>query len=182
MKSEINNIDWEPLYQCKHPNSAWRMLRDVISELCNRHIPFTMKTIKGKPCPWLTEKLKCEMNFRDQLLRKARKSNQSSDWKRYKKQKNKVINQIKKAKTVYHQQLLNENLTKPEKFWKFVKKLFPTKSNTNSTCEKFVINGKLTSDKKLIANGFCNFFQTVASKLKTNSIKLRNFVWSKPLP
>ena len=46
LKSEINNIDWEPLYQCKHPNSAWRMLRDVISELCNRHIPFTIKTIK----------------------------------------------------------------------------------------------------------------------------------------
>ena len=180
ISSELKNINWEPFYNCEEPNSAWKLLRQIISETCDRYIPFTSKIIKGKPCPWLTEKLKSEMNFRDKLLRKARKTEQSTDWKSYKCQKNKVTNLIKKAKSEYHQNLLNENTNKPEQFWKCIKKLFPVKPNTNSTCDKFVINGEMSSDKKLIVDGFCNFFQTVASKLKTNSIKLKDFVWHRP--
>ena len=47
-------------------------------------------------------------------------------------------------------------------------------------CTKFEVDGKLISDKLQIANGFCYFFQTVASNLKKSCINLKEFVWSCP--
>ena len=38
----------------------------------------------------------------------------------------------------------------------------------------------MISDKLQIANGFCNFFQTVASKFKRSCIPFKEFVWSTP--
>ena len=38
----------------------------------------------------------------------------------------------------------------------------------------------MISNKLRIANGFCNFFQTVASKLKRSCIPFKEFVWSTP--
>ena len=80
--------------------------------------------MKGKPCPWLTQSIKNEMNFRDNLLRKARKSKKESDWLTYKKKKNHVNNLIKVGKAEYNKLLLEENISKPGKFWKSIKNLF----------------------------------------------------------
>ena len=38
----------------------------------------------------------------------------------------------------------------------------------------------MISDKLQIGNGFYNFFQTVASKLKRSSIPFKEFLWSTP--
>ena len=67
------------------------------------------------------------MNIRDQLLRKARKTNRENDWSSYKRQRNKVNGMIKKCKNKYHRDLLQENATSPDKFWTTIKKLFSTK-------------------------------------------------------
>ena len=75
---------------------------------------------------------------------------------------------------------MEQNATKPEQFWKCIKNLFPTKPKYETTCTKFELDGKMISDKLQIANGFCNFFQTVASKLKRSCIPFKEFVWSTP--
>ena len=75
---------------------------------------------------------------------------------------------------------MEENATKPEQFWKCIKNLFPTKPKYETTCTKFELDGKMISDKLQIANGFCNFFQTVASKFKRSCIPFKEFVWSTP--
>ena len=39
----------------------------------------------------------------------------------------------------------------------------------------------MTTDKSLIANNFCKYFANVAVILKTKSIQLRDFIWSRPV-
>ena len=102
------------------------------------------------------------------------------DWSAYKRKKNQVNNLIKKGKSEYNKQLLQENISKPETFWKCVKNLFPTKSKNKISSAKFSINGTETSNENDVANGFCSFFHSAVSKLKAGSIKLKNFVWAKP--
>ena len=43
-----------------------------------------------------------------------------------------------------------------------------------------MINGSKSTDKSFIANGFCEYFSTFARNLKSRSILLREFTWSKP--
>ena len=58
--------------------------------------------------------------------------------------------------------------------------MFPTKPKYETTCTKFELNGKMISNKLKTANGFCNFFQTVASKLKRSCIPFKEFGLSTP--
>ena len=44
----------------------------------------------------------------------------------------------------------------------------------------FQMNGTKTTDKKFIAERFCDYFTNVAIKLKEKSFLLRNLVWSNP--
>ena len=67
--------------------------------------------VKGrKPYPWLTKKIKKQMNDHDRLLRKSRRSKNHNDWIQYKTFKNRV-NVIKRAKSKYHENLLDENIS-----------------------------------------------------------------------
>ena len=96
------------------------------------------------------------------------------NWEVYKRQKNGINNIIKNAKINYHKNVLEENANKPEQFWKCIKFLFPTKPKNETTCTTFELDGKMISDKLRIANGFCNFFQTVASNSKDLVYPLKN--------
>ncbi|WP_171480095.1 hypothetical protein, partial [Acinetobacter baumannii] len=91
--------------------------------------------------------------------------------------KNRTNNSINRAKAKYHKELLNENVSKPEKFWKHIKALFPTKS-IKQCPETFSIDNHQTRDEREIADGFCLFFHTAVKNLKASSIKLKDCVWS----
>ena len=119
------------------------------------------------------------MNDRDGLLRKARKSKNNDDWKNYKAMKNHTNNSINRAKTRYHKELLKENISKPETFWKHIKTLFPTKSVGLSPKSIIIDDCQITNESE-IANGFCSFFNAAVRNLKIKSIKLKDFIWSFP--
>ena len=128
----------------------------------------------------MTSEVKSEMNLRDQLLRKARRTNREIDWSSYKRQRNKVNSQVKKCKSNYYKDLLQDKASSPDKNWSAIKKLYPTKITTGSAAA-ININGTKTSNTSSIAQGFCDFFSTIAGVLKTKSFPLRNFVWGKPV-
>ena len=87
---------------------------------------------------------------------------------------------VKKCKSNYYKDLLQEKASSPDKFWSAIKKLYPTKITTGSVAA-ININGTKTSSTSFISQGFCDFFSTIAGVLKTKYFPLRNFVWSKPL-
>lgn len=135
--------------------------------------------VKGRLCPWLTLDVKKEINIRDGLLRKARRTGQDNDWSSFKRQHNRVSSLVKKFKSRYSRDLLEDCTDSPDKFWEAIKKFYPT----NLPSERglaFVINGSKSTDKSFIANSFCEYFSTVARNLKRKSILLRDFTWSKP--
>ena len=94
VKNHVKNINWDPLFMSKDPTNTWNLLKETLLKIASNHAPFTIKNIKGKPCPWLNESIKCEMNFRDTLNRKAQKNRTEENWNAYKQQKNKVNNMI----------------------------------------------------------------------------------------
>ena len=105
------------------------------------------------------------MRQRDNLLRKARKSQREVDWSNYKRKRNFVNNQLKIA---------------PDKFWKCIKQLFPAKILNTSVSASIEIDGSMTNDKQLIANGFCRHFSTIANSLKGKFFKFKDVIWGRP--
>ena len=110
--------------------------------------------MKGQFCLWLTTEIHQLMNNRDKALRHARKSKSTTDWKNYRKLRNKCTTMIRTAKSNYSKNLLKETANNPNKFWKTIKNIMPTKQknvlyeNTTNVTEK--------------ANSLCSFFSNVA--------------------
>ena len=84
VKIEIENINFDPLFAKTNSTDAWNFLKELLVNVANTHVPFTTKTIKGKPCPWLNEDIKCEMNYCDALNQKAQKTKTKENWEVYK--------------------------------------------------------------------------------------------------
>ena len=156
-----------------------RDIRDILQRCIDKHAPLISKKVKGRLCPWLTPDVKKEMNLRDGLLRKARRTNHENYWSSYKRQRNRVSGLVNKCKSRYNRDLLKDCADSPDKFWAAIKKLYPTKLPSEQG-SAFVINGLKLTDKSLIANSFCEYFSTIARNLKSKSILLRDFVWSNP--
>ena len=61
-------------------NTAWSILQNILQQCIDKHALLLEKKVKGRLCPWLTQEVKREMNLRDGLLRKARRTNCEHDW------------------------------------------------------------------------------------------------------
>ena len=117
------------------------------------------------------------MNNRDKQLRAFRRKKSDENWTAYKALRNRVNIEIRKSKSTFYKDLLNENANKPDKFWKTLKEIYPKQSTSNTS--SFLIGDVLTTDKSNIANGFCEYFSCVASKLKEKAFVLRDVIWQR---
>ena len=103
------------------------------------------------------------MRQRDYLQKKAHTTGLPSDWKRYRLQRNRVTNLIRKEKENYNRRLINENAGDPNSFWQTVKKILPPKSKIPSP--KLKVNGQVITEKSSIGNSFNNVFVNTAINL-----------------
>ena len=90
---------------------------------------------------------------------------------------NKVNTAVRKAKSMYHKDLLKENSRDPNKFWKTLKSIYPTKSSDKQSPQSFEINVDKERDPRKIANAFCSFFANILTTLKEKAFPLCNFTW-----
>ena len=74
--------------------------------------------MKGKKTPWLTRELKHEINRRDILQRKLRKSKSITDLEDFRQQRNRVNVLVRKAKNNHSKKILKESADEPNRSWK----------------------------------------------------------------
>ena len=128
----------------------------------------------------MTVELKNEIDYRDVLQRKFHKSKTTENYKKYKRQRNKVNNLIKRAKKNYNKNLLNENFKNATSFWRIMKSIFPTKPKSKLTNTTFEVNEEEISNKETIANEFGQFFSSIAIRLLQTLHPIKDFIWNKP--
>ena len=115
------------------------------------------------------------MNDRDYYLRKARRTGRETDWSTYRRLRNQCTRLIRHSKT---RNIFAENSNNPKIFWKQVKKIYPAKPTMSNLSKSFEIGGKVTSDSKVIANAFYNYFTNIGIKrLKSTLMNLANTTW-----
>ena len=99
--------------------------------------------------PWVSGKLRHKMNKRYKILKLAKRHNSESMWTEYKKLRNEVTAEIRKAKSEYFTELTN-NATDTKTYWKILK--MQTAQPT-------------LTDEKAIANTLSQHFATVGERL-----------------
>ena len=120
------------------------------------------------------------MDYKDVLQQNFCKLKTNENYEKYKRQRNKVNNLIKRAKKKYNKNLLDENTKSATSFWRTLKSIFPTKPKSKLTSTTFVVNEEEISKKETITNGFGQFFSSVAIKLLQTLHPIKDVVWNKP--
>ena len=133
MNSDFERVNWEPVYDADDVNVALNYFNEIVKAIFDRHAPFMVKRLRGKPCPWMHHDLRSAMVDRDRLLTKARKTKKVEDWIAYKCLRNKCNNKLKSAKSTFERNLLENNTTNPKKFWRVIKKVFPFRNSPKNS-------------------------------------------------
>jgi hypothetical protein len=76
------------------------------------------RKVRSTYAPWLTTEIRCEMNTRDYLKKRAVKSNSKSLHRVYKAKRNEVNKLIRSAKFRYCKDNIDLNKHNPKQMWK----------------------------------------------------------------
>ena len=101
---------------------------------------------------------------RTRLKKRANKTGKKEDLKKYKQQRNLIVNMNGNAKRDFYNSVNVNTIDNDRKFWKAVKPMF---SNENPMGEKIVLikDDKIISDDKVIAESFNSHFVNIADSL-----------------
>ena len=134
------------LLYCNDVNQAWDMWLGEFMKICDKHAPIHKHRIKNQTKPWVTPEIRQIIHSRNLWHKRAITYKNQTFFAKYRTLRNKV-NLAKKF--VVNE--IQENEGKPDKAWKALKHLLPSKN-------------KNISDSKLNANRFNNFFSSIGTK------------------
>ena len=124
LKDDLKNAD------CSHSISdSLEAFNRILTEFFDWHASFLTKRTNTNISPWLTVKLKNEIDCRDVLQWKFCKSKTTENYVKYKHQRNKVNNLIKRAKLDYKKNLQDKNTKKLLHSGEYWKVYFPPNRN-----------------------------------------------------
>ena len=157
MNRDFSKVNWLPILNETDVNIALNNFNEILTDIFNRHAKIIEKKVKGRKCPWIDNNIKKLMNERDQVLRKARKTNSENYWSRYKTLRNQCNNLLKKNRSQYSKNLIEENNMNPKNFWSCVKEFFPTKQR---------VSNQSSSKSKSKVLKFSNHFSSIVNLMK----------------
>ena len=149
----------------------------IITVLPLRTIKCGYKTRK----PWLSEGLKRSIQTKkNKLYHRKQKSKRLEHDTIYKKYRNNLNKLLLMAEKKHYEQRLEENKCNSKGSWCVLKNNIHKKKSVSS-CSRFLINNKITSDKQAVANGFNLFFIITGVNLAKSIINvIRNLKASSP--
>ena len=109
--------------------SGVHVWKNIFNNVVDRHAPLRSKRVRASKSPWVTKRLKQLMHQRDSLKLKAICSNDPNVWLDFKKKRNTVNNEIKKAKKAYYLNEFRESTGNSKKTWKIINELTSRKHN-----------------------------------------------------
>ena len=131
----------------------------------NKHAPLKTYRVKTRSNPWITRDIRSLMYRRDYIHDKAKMTKNDELFKQYKILRNKVVDQIRKAKQDYFSDEICNN-TNPKKMWRAISSLINTR--------------KMATSHGISPETFNTYFTNIGSdftKSFTDDVKLH---WSLP--
>ena len=162
---KLKEIDFPNYSNSKDINEAYSNFTGKVASVIDEIALIKEVQVKSNSQDWFDAEINEEIERRDKLLTKFKKSRSHSDNENYKKSRNKVQHMIKDKKKNFVIKKLNNNIGKPKELWKSLKSLgLPSKTNSSATIclEK---DGILSFDPKTNAEIFKDFYLNLANNL-----------------
>ena len=132
--------------------------------ILDAHAPTKQKCIRANDSPFISKEIRKEHMLRSKLRNKFYKEKSAVSFFTYKKQRNKCVSLLRKAKKHFYGNLNPAIICDNKKFWKTVKPLFSEKVTTSQNIT-LIENNIIVDDDKLVSEIFNEFFRNVVTNL-----------------
>ncbi|CAB4039687.1 Hypothetical predicted protein [Paramuricea clavata] len=156
---------WDSAFVFDDINDIADSIEKMLIEVVDMYMPLNHKRVKKQNQPaWMSDEIMNSIRNRDNLLKKARKSNIPADWALYKHARCKTTNMIKFSKRQFIQESIENNQGNPKGIWKVLKSLSGKKNNP-ITIDELKVNDAVVKDKAEIAEAMNDAFINIASRI-----------------
>ncbi len=160
-------INMQTISITNDPNEMWNEWKHIFLTVADRHAPPITKKVRSEYAPWITSEIKNMMHRRDFLKRKAVKTGSKQFHDAFTKVRNELNKLIKRTKTDYFTNTINNCDNKPKQMWKTINKLTNKNSKTTIITEVKHESQSVT-DVSSITNAFNTYFNEIGINLASN--------------
>ena len=140
------------IFHCCDVTEARELWLSEYIRICQKHAPINTHKIRDRNNPWVTPAIRQMMYDRDYWHKQATTTKNPNDMINYRILRNKVTCAIRNEKKHFVEIEIQQNEGQPDKAWRALKYLLPTKNKVS------------TSTSNLDANTFNSFFSSVGNK------------------
>ena len=150
-------------------NDRYNLFHNELINNINKHVrlkPITKKIYKQRLKPWITKGILKSISVKNQYYKKFLKTESPIIYKKYKYYRGLINHLIRKSKKSHYASYFDQFQKNSRKPWSGVKETINThNNNTYNQRHSLLVNWKVTSDSKIIANSINQYFTSVAQKL-----------------
>ena len=158
-------VDFPDYSNFKDINEGYSDFTEKVASVIDEIAPIKEVRVKSNSQDWFDAEINEEIERRDKLLAKFKKSRSHSNNENYKKSRNKVQRMIKDKKKNFVIRKLNDNIGKPKELWKSLKSLGLPSKESSSAMICLEKDGILSFDPKTNAETFKDFYSNLANNL-----------------
>ena len=179
-QADVQKIPWDEFRSACDINKKLDIWLKHFQNNLDKYFPIKKKRIRQKTHPWLDNNILKLMRRRDQEHNRAKRTGDEDKWALYRQLRNQVTSKLRKQRRDYFNQHLLEHKGDPKSFWKVLKQVLPGKRKPCNV-DKLIVNNKVLTNPKEIADTMNNHFTTIAEQvLPSSATHLSPVLNSKP--
>ena len=154
--------DWNSILKDNSIDDSCNKFTETLTHIIKECVPNKTITTRSTDPPWFKNDLKTMINKRNKLYKKAKRTNERNDWNNFHTLRNVIVNDIRKRKLEYYNEL-NDKVNGQVRFgqkewWKIVKHFLNRKGIDSSEIPPITVNGQTYYSNTDKAEVFNNFF------------------------
>ncbi|MCG8096842.1 MAG: hypothetical protein JAZ17_25000 [Candidatus Thiodiazotropha endolucinida] len=160
LRRSISEFDWQ-IVKSKNTSTYSENVTSKIIDLCEKSIPNKIITVRPSDPPWFNNLIRKSIRKRKRAHKIAKRVNSAESWRKFRKQRNEVINAIRASKKDYKNKLadkLKNDRISSKDWWKLFKTL--TGKTKTEPIPPLNHQGELVSEPTEKATIFNNYFQS----------------------
>ena len=172
---DLLSIDWKEVIEIdkRDPNYSFTQYFTTINRLIDKYMPLikmTQKEIKLQSKPWITKDILNKISEREKVYKLYIKTKNAclkeKFHDKYKKVRNDIREITRKSQKAYLQEFFAKNIRNIKNTWKGIKSVIKISSSNRNQPNSLLVNNKLVSEPKQVAETFNEYFSTIAEKLQ----------------
>ena len=123
-KSTLNEVNWDIPFIFEDLDDIVYSWEALFNDTVESHAPWRQKRVsRESQAPWMTKEILDLLHKRDNLLKKARKTENNQFLSEYKAMRNKAVNKIRMAKQKFYKTLFENDKGNVKGIWNTIKRV-----------------------------------------------------------